>query len=208
MNIIDFIRHAESDCNLNGTHLIGGRSNHTPLSPNGIIQAQKLGMRLKLENYAPDFWIASPAIRTMETAKIVMEIVAPKAQLIMFPQIQEISQGDWEGLLRNECYNDEHNAKIKADCWNTKAPNGESPRDVEDRMLAFIREWFQNKQDTTTAAFTHGYAIKCALAGIYDWDRRRTHYTPIDNTSITTIFDQYGGLYTSRVNDHAHLRAA
>ena len=41
-----FIRHAESLMNNKG-HLIGGRSNETPLSERGIYQANLLGQRLK-----------------------------------------------------------------------------------------------------------------------------------------------------------------
>lgn len=205
MEVLDLFRHAESDCNLNHAHLIGGRSNHTPLSPNGILQADKLGRRLKMVGYNPDYWIASPAIRTIHTAQIVMEIVAPNAELIIEPALQEISQGDWEGLLRTDCYTDDYMQKILADSWNTKAPNGESPRDTEERMLTFLHEWAENHKDTTSAMFTHGYAVKCALAGMYNWDRRRTHRTPIENTAITTLCHEKDQWYASRINDYGHL---
>ena len=67
---IYFIRHAECEMNLL-VHLIGGRSNDSPLSSLGACQAHLLGSRFKHEGLKFDYVYCSPAIRTVSTASIV-----------------------------------------------------------------------------------------------------------------------------------------
>ena len=205
MTLFYFIRHAQSDCNKNSSHLVGGRASQTPLSPEGIIQAQMLGYRLKREGVRFDNWIASSAVRAIHTAQIVMEIVDPTARLIIEETIEEISQGDWEGRLRTECYTEEAYAQIAADNWNFKAPNGESQREVETRMMAFTNKWIENSTDATNAVFTHGIAIKCLMRGIYDWNKKMTFPTDMHNTSMTVVEYKNNGWRVDRMNDHAHI---
>lgn len=205
MSTFYLIRHAQSDYNMNHSHLIGGRSSHSPLSAEGILQAEKLGMRLKRENIKIDNWIASSALRAQQTAKIAMSIAAPQAQLVIDETIEELCQGDWEGRPRGECYTPETMEAIKRDNWNFKAPNGESQKEVEERMLRFIHEWQQNKGEAVNAVFTHGIAIKCSLRGIYDWLPEMTYRTAIENTSLTVMRHQQGLWHVDRINDHAHL---
>eukprot|EP00775_Hariotina_reticulata_P012302 gene12302-12438_t len=45
-----------------------------------------------------------------------------------------------EGKPRPECYPPETLAVIKADPWNFAAPGGESQRQVEHRVTAFIEQ--------------------------------------------------------------------
>jgi len=72
---IFLIRHAESHGNVNH-HLIGGRSDHFPLTEHGKLQAQKLGERLVAENLQFDQVFSSVAIRAQETARIVCKELA------------------------------------------------------------------------------------------------------------------------------------
>ena len=208
MDIFHYIRHAESDCNKNSSHLVGGRASLTPLSPEGVLQAQKLGKRFVLENVKIDRWVASSALRARNTALIVMRemgIPDPEKTLLIASTIEEISQGDWEGKPREECYTEECMRQIREDNWNFKAPNGESQREVEERMLAHRATLLENGQDMVTAVFTHGYAIKCMMRGMYDWNKKMTHTTDMHNTGITTLYYKSGQWGVTRTNDHAHL---
>jgi len=204
MTLFYLIRHAESDYNLNHSHLVGGRSSHSPLSETGILQAKKLGMRMKREGIRIDNWIASSAVRARQTAEIVMSIVDPTATLIIDETIEEIHQGDWEGKPRIECYTEECLKQINQDNWNFKAPNGESQREVKERMMICIKKWMKKKDDTN-AIFTHGVAIKCVLRGIYNWDPAMTYTTDIHNTSLTELEYKKDVWHVRRINDYAHL---
>ncbi|MGH7158150.1 MAG: phosphoglycerate mutase family protein [Candidatus Saccharimonadales bacterium] len=68
---VHLIRHAESEWNANSAHIIGGRSNETPLSdPIGILQAIERGLSLKRRGITPRRVYVTPAIRTRHTAEL------------------------------------------------------------------------------------------------------------------------------------------
>lgn len=52
--------------------------------------------------------------------------------------MQGLSQGDWEGKSRSKTYTPEQVAEINSNQWLFTPPNGESQKEVEERMLAFI----------------------------------------------------------------------
>src|SRR3989338_7090495 len=133
-------RHAESQSNIN-QHLIGGRSNHTPLSPLGGLQALWLGERLRNEEVIFDQVYSSTAIRTRQTANIVCEKIGyPLEHILYSEKLLELDQGDWQGQHRDIIYTPETVAKINKDNWNFTPPNGESQRDVEERMYSWVEE--------------------------------------------------------------------
>jgi broad specificity phosphatase PhoE len=204
MTVLVLIRHAESEMNANGTHLIGGRSNHSPLSEKGASQAHSLGLRLKREAMPIHRWFVSPAVRTRETTRIALSSMEVETDIVIDDRIQELCQGDWEGKLREEFYTPERMTQVDADNWNFKAPNGESQRDVENRMTAFADEIADKHPGETVALVTHGVAIKCLLRGVMDWNPRKTYKTVIQNTSLSVL--RHDGQWTlQRLNDHAHL---
>jgi broad specificity phosphatase PhoE len=108
--------------------------------------------------------------------------------------------------LRTECYTPETLDLINTDNWNFKAPNGESNREVGERMMVFNQKWGQNPEDTINAIFTHGVAIKCLLRSIYEWNPQMTYLTDVDNTSLTVIKKSENHKWQiQRTNDFAHL---
>lgn len=201
------IRHAESEMNALFPHLIGGRSNHTPLTEKGILQATKLGQRFKIQK--PDFAAvyASPAVRTQSTARVAHDAWGVEADLLTDDRLQEVSQGDWEGKLRSDYHTAAVVAKIIELKGHHKAPNGESQFDVEARMMDFAASCTDKHAGQTIAAYTHGVAIKCVARHVQNWDPHKTYYTEIDNTSITVIAYHHD-LKEWRLkclNDAAHL---
>ncbi len=202
------LRHAESQSNLNH-HLIGGRSNETPLSPLGEFQALWLGERLRAEDIKFDQVYSSTAVRTQQTAKIVCKQTGyPLEKILYSEKLQELDQGEWEGKPRNQIYTPETLAKINKDNWNFTPPNGESQRDVEERMYSWIEDnvlanYYQTQH--TVGVFTHGLAIKCLLRKIMGSNPAMTYKIVLDNTSITKISYSQNGWHLVKVNDAAHL---
>jgi probable phosphoglycerate mutase len=200
------IRHAESEMNLN-PHLVGGRSNHTPLTGKGREQARMLGERLYRDGITFDAVYSSPAVRAAGTAGIVASHIAlPLEKIVMCENLLELDQGEWESLPREQTYTPELLARMGNNNWDFKAPNGESQREVEERM----HEWFEKDikdayECARVAAFTHGVAIKCFLRGVLDSAPGMTRMIELQNTSITRLsYD--AGLWTIKaVNDYAHL---
>lgn len=56
--------------------------------------------------------------------------------------LEELSQGDWEGQLRTEIYTPRQLQKINSNNYTFKAPNGESQEEVENRMFDFIQKMY------------------------------------------------------------------
>jgi len=119
-------RHAESQSNIN-QHLIGGRSNETPLSQLGELQALWPGERLRNEEVRFDQIYSSTALRTQQTANIVCEKIGyPLENILYSEKLLELDQGDWQGQPRDQIYTPETIARINQDNWNFIPPNGES----------------------------------------------------------------------------------
>jgi broad specificity phosphatase PhoE len=198
------IRHAESEMN-NNSHLIGGRSNSTPLSERGKFQAYMLGQRFKDTGVRFDKIYSSPAVRAHETSRIVSDIIDyPVNNIILSDKLLELDQGGWEGKVRAEILTPELIDLLNRNNWNFKAPNGESQRDVEERMLDIVVNEILGK-DPTVALFTHGMAIKCLLRGIMGFDPAITYKIVLDNTSITRLKYTSRGWHPMTINDSGHL---
>jgi len=204
---IYLIRHAESEMN-NNRHLIGGRSNSTPLSDRGVCQADLLGRRLKESGVFFNNVYSSSAERTLKTAiNVGLHLGFSLDNIVVTSKILELDQGDWEGKSREQVYTPETLSRINTDNWKFTPPNGESQKNVEDRMLRWLEEYVLSKypKEETTGIFTHGMAIKCLLRGIMDFSPSLTYKINLDNTSITRL--KYGerGWNILTINDTAHL---
>lgn len=197
------IRHAESDMN-NNPHLIGGRSNETPLSERGKIQSLMLGRRLYKSEISFDSVYTSTAKRALATAKPVSDQLGYSIdEIIQCPELLELDQGDWEGTPRIEVYTPEVLQKINSNNWEFTPPNGESQKNVEERMLIWANALIPYSM--TVAAFTHGMAVKCLLRGIMQFSPKMTYKITLDNTSITRLKHDDTGWHLISVNDSAHL---
>ena len=99
MKNIYFIRHAESVMNTT-PEIVGGRSNHTPLTEKGKHQSQELGRRLVNLNIQPEFVYSSPAVRTQQTATISLETAQIRKTVSISDALQELDQGECTGWRR------------------------------------------------------------------------------------------------------------
>lgn len=199
------IRHAESEMNRQND-LVGGRSNSSPLSERGLYQAGLLGQRFLKEHNAFDRVYSSTATRAIQTAETVSGIIHyPLERIVKSDLLLELDQGDWEGVHRRLAYTKAKLEKINANPWEFRAPNGESQRDLEERMLKFLNDEHLLSADQKVAVYTHGLAIKCLLRGIMKSDPGLTYKIVIDNTSITRLRFTRLGWHVLCVNDTAHI---
>lgn len=199
---IYLLRHAETDYNAHA-ELIGGRSNHIPLSIKGEKQALEIGKVLKNSDIQFDKVYCSIANRTCQT----LDLILPQAQITNSPiiyseEIQELSQGDWEGKLRSEIYTPEQLAEINSNQWLFKAPNGEPQKEVEERMLSFIEKNITDQySDGKFLIVGHGMAFKCLLRGILCISSQMAYKLSIDNVSFTKLhFCKENGWYLDYLN--------
>jgi broad specificity phosphatase PhoE len=203
-----FIRHAESEGNVNH-HLIGGQSNHLPLTERGIQQAKTLGSRLQTEGHQFQAIHSSVAVRALETARIATEHLVPTVPGIQTTEaILEVGQGEWEGQLRAQIYTPQRLAELQAAPLDFKAPGGESLREVQGRMLTWLQQVvapYDPKDEINIAAFTHGLSLRSLLMKLLGADPRMARRTATHNTSLTVVQTNGEYWFIERINDTAHL---
>lgn len=199
---IYLLRHAETDYNAHA-QFIGGRSNHIPLSTKGKKQALEVGKTLRDSNIQFEQIFCSIANRTRQT----LDLILYQAQIINNPiiyseELQELSQGDWEGKLRSEIYTPEQLVEINSNQWLFTPPNGESQKEVEERMLAFISsEILSEHTEGNFLIVGHGIAFKCLLRGILDISSQMAYRLSIDNTSLTKLsYEKEKGWFLNYLN--------
>lgn len=199
-----FIRHGESQMNVT-THLIGGRSNHTPLTTKGVNQAQLLGNYFLKENIFPDRVFVSPAVRTLQTCQYALEPLGLDIEPIVSEEIQELDQGSYAGKERTSVYTAEVIERIKLQGKDFKLPGGESLNDVSFRMNGWLQTISSNTDVERTFVFGHGLAIRSLVASIYDWSHKQILETIIPNTSLTLLVRNEGNWELEFVGKVPHL---
>lgn len=183
-----FIRHAESEMNTT-PHIIGGRSNYTPLTPLGHQQAEACGLALQKLRITPDVVYSSPAVRTQQTAATVIDILQYHSKPIIASELQELDQGRWEGKLRAHFYTPATLIQVATQGKHFAAPDGESMQVVGERMFTWLMQTARiaRQQHTTVLAFSHGMAIKCLAGYINNWSHTKIYTTAIPNASLSTF---------------------
>ncbi len=190
------IRHAETVMNTN-PHLVGGRSNETPLTPRGVEQAKRLGRAMLARRIFPFKVFASPAVRTRNTAQYSLAEMGLEIEPLVQDALQELGQGVWEGRPRLEAYTAtalENIAKLGKDF---KLEGGESMNDVGMRMHGWLTEAFNEtagQKPSRCFVYTHGGAIKCLASHLHGWSHQQTYETQIDNASVS-LFTKSNGVW-------------
>jgi broad specificity phosphatase PhoE len=208
-----FIRHAESEVNLNLT-IIRGQCISSALSPLGNNQAVLLGKRLKYQNTKFDYIFSSTAVRAKQTAEISLEIMGiDTSKLIISDALLEQSQGAWEGLNRQSCYTDEIIQEMKEVHFEFSVPNGESLRMVQKRGVEFLEPFIEQakqrsieeNREISIAIFTHGNFIRSVLQYYLQSTPRYAWLFGQNNTAITEILFNQHGTSLVKLNDSGHL---
>jgi len=202
MKSIYLLRHAETEYNANNL-FIGGRSNHLELSTKGEEQAKEIAKLLSNSDIRFNKVFCSVANRTRQTLHIILsQVQITNNPIIYSEEIQELSQGDWEGKPRSEIYTPERLAEINSNQWHFKAPNGESQKEVEERMLSFIENNIINLYSEGNFLLVgHGVAFKCLLRSILGISSQMAYKLLIDNVSMTKLrYNSNNGWYLDYLN--------
>jgi broad specificity phosphatase PhoE len=185
------IRHAQSEANINA-HLVGGRTETTPLSPLGQQQAQQLGSLLYSNAKKPTKIIASPAVRAQQTARIVMAEFVDMPAIETVHEVHEMSQGTFEGQPREQVYTAKarQRMEVSGKAFKLDCPEAESMDDVAKRMNTFITQTVQQAQaGDMVFIFTHGVAISCYVSHVLNLNHEETFQLTrrLPNASVTKL---------------------
>ena len=155
---IALIRHGPTDWN--AEHRLQGHADR-PLSEHGRTEVARWKVPA---DYLGFEWVSSPLSRARQTAEILLLDIRRDE-----PAIIEMHWGDWEGRTRDELdeiYGDEV-AKRAALGLDLRPHNGESPRDVRDRVGAWARAVAATGRPT--GAVCHQGIIRAALSLATGW---------------------------------------
>ncbi len=158
MPVLTLIRHAPTDWNAAGR--MQGRSD-VALSASGREQA--LLWTVPADMAGAD-WFTSPLLRARETATLLGVDADPEESLI------EMDWGEWEGKTLNDLNAEygkafQHNQDQGLDF---RPPGGESPRDVTDRVMTWVRD--MKDHDGHIGTITHKGVIRALTARATGWN--------------------------------------
>jgi probable phosphoglycerate mutase len=160
------VRHGQSTGNIGGTLM--GQSDHR-LTPLGEDQARAAAERLA--PYGPMPVFSSDLPRARMTAEHILEAWREAGEdaprIVQDTRLREISLGDYEGRPWQEFEADTRLTEaFAADPYGTALPNGESLRDLEERVQAAVVDILapfgvDDSGNACTSAVSHGDASAC-----------------------------------------------
>jgi broad specificity phosphatase PhoE len=150
------VRHGQTDWNLTGRW-----QGQAPYAPglNGVGHAQALAVRDQLKDMLFSAIYSSDLLRARQTADLIAEALG--LTVILEPRLREINLGIWEGMLSDEIeakYPHEL-AERALNPFNTRAPKGESPREVAERVLTALDEIANKQGDEPALIVAHGVSL-------------------------------------------------
>ncbi|MBA3707980.1 MAG: histidine phosphatase family protein [Planctomycetes bacterium] len=204
------VRHAESDGNRDG--IVTGQFD-VALTPNGHLQAKRLGRRLT--GMAFDALYTSDLQRATATAGYAAAATGLEPQ--SDPRLRELDAGTWTGLKSTDIavrFADEWLA------WQKRDPDmrrgggiGESYNMGATRITAVLTELAERHAGGRVLVIAHGGVMGLYLARMMGLDLSHTWHLVVSNTGIVRVrpFElavnsepkRYGHIVS--VNDLAHL---
>lgn len=160
MVALALIRHAPTEWN--AAARIQGRTD-IELSAEGRARVKSWALPPELDGFT---WVCSPLKRAMQTARL---LGAP-ADCPTDPRLLEADWGDWEGRSLPELRAElgEEMVRNEARGLDLRPPGGESPRQVRDRLRAFVKDIAGGGRDTV--AVSHNGVLRAGYSLATGWD--------------------------------------
>jgi broad specificity phosphatase PhoE len=160
------IRHGQTDWNLTGRWQ-GQSPDAPPLNETGRVQALAILDQLPHEDISVIY--CSDLLRARQTAEVIAEPLG--LMVVLDPRLREMNLGAWEGMLSRDIevqYPRELEERIQ-NPFEAHAPQGESPREVAERVLAVVDEIARKHPNDSVLIVSHGVALAiiiCRAQGI------------------------------------------
>jgi len=148
---------------------------NSPLTAQGIAQAQAVGKRLQDESISVVY--TSDLGRSIETAQQIATIIGP-IKVVPCAPFRERNYGVLEGLTTAEAYEQyaEPFQQDRSGTLDVTIPNGESRRKVLERVLAGLHYIMQTHSGERVVVVSHGGVLSTLLRYIlnipFNNDRR------------------------------------
>ena len=195
MTRLTFVRHTESEMNRT-RELIGGRSNHTPATAEGLFRAALLGSHFREAGIRFDAVYSSGAVRADQTARAIVDAAGYDLPILIDERLQEVSQGGWEGRLRDDVYTDDMIRRHRLNDIDGCLPGAESVAAAQVRAGAFVRDTEIWHPDERLLVVSHGLLIRSLHGSIHRRSKDQILAADTPNLSVTDVSVQ-GGIILS-----------
>lgn len=192
------VRHGETVYNSEGRVQGGGLD--SPLTENGISQAESLKEFLKKNSLSPDHIFSSPLNRSVQTAKIVSSYLGREIKLD--PLLKEISCGEYEGKIISTI-DSEMLRRLRVDPFE-KYPGGECVDDVRHRGEIFLHK-LSELNGESILIFSHGNFLRAFAAAATKMNAHFSMKIFLDNTGFSYLFRSGEYFRISLWNSTGHL---
>lgn len=194
-------RHGQTDWNIAGRYQ--GQSDIL-LNQTGYKQAETLAKRLSLESINAIY--SSDLSRAFDTAQAVAKFHPLEIQTDS--RWRELSFGDWEGMdyKQMSAHSPELFEKWMQDSANISTPNGESLKQLADRVKSAFDEIKNKHKDQTVLVVSHSGALQALLATLLGIDLNRYWQFKISQASLSDLKIYDDGVVLNLLNDTNHLQ--
>ncbi len=196
------IRHGQSEANLNG--VFAGHFD-APLTDLGIRQANATAEYIK-NNYKVDKVYASDLMRAFSTGKALSDALG--LDITPTEMLREIFAGDWEGrkfVDIKEKY-PELFENWFGDSGNIRCPNGESVKELGERICSCLKKIADENCGKTVAIATHATPIRALQAIVNYVSVEKIKNVPwVSNASVTVVTYDNGKWTFTEVSYDKHL---
>jgi broad specificity phosphatase PhoE len=178
----------------------------TPMSALGERQVAALAERLAL-SFTLDAIITSDLPRALATAQQIAS--GHRCDVMLDPDLRELSLGDWEGRSPTEARDRDPEAfrAWQDDPLGHAPPHGETLAQLAERVRNARLRWRAGPREQTTLWVTHGGVISALLCDILGLALSQRGRFRRDNASITEVTIENDTEVIARANDTAHLAA-
>lgn len=197
-------RHGQTDWNI--ARRYQGHSN-TGLNQTGIQQAEQLARRLSSETIHAIY--SSDLSRAVDTANRIQRLQQTAKAVATDMRWRELSFGDWEGMTYEEM--SAHSPEL-FDAWmkdslTVSTPNGETHRQLAERVKSAFDELKAKHKDETVLLVGHSGSMQTLLALLLGVDLSRYWQFRISQASLSelTVYDD--AVTLNLFNDISHLKS-
>jgi len=202
MTTLILIRHGESEANRQG--VFAGQIN-PDLQDRGFKQAQRTAEYIA-NNYKVDKIYSSDLMRAYKTAKCLADVL--DMDIIKDKNLREIYGGKWEGIKFSDLsklYPKEYEVWMK-DIGNSCCVEGESVKQLGDRVMTFLTKIAEENDGKTIAIATHATPIRAFQTMIQTGSLKEMVNIPwVSNASVSVFVYDNGRWSTSLISQDAHL---
>ena len=192
------VRHGETIYNSEGRIQGGGLD--SPLTKEGILQAEKLRDYLNSKSFQVDLIFSSPLERSLHTARIVSEVL--EGEIVPDPLLKEINCGEMEGKFINSI-DTEKLRRLRIDPLE-KYPGGESVDDVRHRAENFLVKLYESESESAII-FSHGNFLRAFCSAATGLSSSLAMKIYLDNTGFSYLFRSGEYFRVSLWNSTSHL---